>query len=168
MRANQFNITIFKFGNQVAKGYELLTENVELNNLLYGKYDIDLTGAVQKISIYVDSNNFYEGFCAAFNETVSVIQHFEELPKHEKEDKFISGGNSEVKIFVQHLFSYNNETVFTDKFDINVETVSENIYEAVTAAFNEVLQEIQTKVDLPIFGTKENYSVKGEEENGYM
>jgi len=162
MRANQFNITIFRFGNQAAKDHELpMNKWAKINNFMYGKYNIDLTGTVQKISVYSDANNFYEAFCAAYNESILTVQHFEKLPKHEKEDKYISGGSNEVRIFVQHLFSHERDTVFTERFDINVETVSENIYEAISLAFNDVLQETQTRADLPIFGRKENYSIKG-------
>jgi hypothetical protein len=123
---------------------------------------------VQALNIYADANNFYEALSAAFNESILVIQHFDKLPMREKDKRFISGGNNEVINFTQHFDFTKNDFILDPPFETMVEAACGNIYEALSLAFNDVLQEIQKKTKLPIFGRKENYSIIGwKERYGY-
>jgi hypothetical protein len=51
-----------------------------------------------------------------------------------------------------------------ESFNESFSAENENIYAALSGAYNEVLQYVQGQVNLPSFGRKENYSVDKTEE----
>jgi hypothetical protein len=65
MRANQVEITIRRFGDEVPKSYH---------------HD------QQIISVYADSNNLYEALSVAYSEVIKELQKYESVPSFGRVD----------------------------------------------------------------------------------
>ena len=116
---------------------------------------LEKTPEIKLHSIYADAINFYEAFCAAYNETIEVIGKNKDTHRklNEKEKELYT---KEVEVDIAVLYSeLINPVPFAPLKCFSA--TSENIYEAVSVAFNKVLYESQEYVDLPTFGRKEHY-----------
>ena len=111
---------------------------------------IDMKTQRYIISVYADANNFYEAWCAAFNETVLVVKKMSangKLPAGEKSARIGLGYTDLKDSDDKRIFPQNSAGFRAD---------SENIYEAVVVVFNKVLNELQKEISLPTFGSKEH------------
>ena len=109
------------------------------------------------IKAYADANNFYEAWCAAYNETTLELQRIEEEQKSggslnweagDELDVCVSLYYTDLKAGDEHVFRINSESF---------NAVSMNPYEAMAKAFNRILDELQKQISLPSFGCKEHY-----------
>jgi len=170
MRTVQVSVNIKRYGNQmpqdlgncldakygdIYRGISVRKGEIDLNNLPY-----------VHLGIYADANDMYAAFCAAYDETAHVIEHFEKLPKCEDDDRFPTGGDNEVRFFVE-LFSsrdpyYTSKPAEPDKPGNRDDRIltgkanSPNVYEALVLAFNALLDETQKRIKLPVFGNRTN------------
>ena len=148
MRTQQFSVRV----NRVLKPEIKHLEKDFIHESIFG--NSEETQGFRLLSVYADTNNFYEAFCAAYNETVELILKNKEMHRRlSKKEKELYTNEMEVNVIV-HYSELINPVPFTSKC---FSATSKNIYEAVTIAFNKVLYESQKYVDLPTFGRKEHY-----------
>lgn len=153
MRTNQVGVRVYRYGNQVAKGYQV-SEAAKKYMYLSRDKEID-EEKTQVISVYADANDFYEAICAAFNEAMLVVIHYDKMEKCEGDETFESGGYNIVKFSFEHFnLDY---TYFNERFKESVTAESTNVYEALVMAFYEVLEEAQKYANLPQYGARNSF-----------
>jgi hypothetical protein len=106
------------------------------------------------LGVYADANNFYEAYCAAYNETILEVLRCEETGKLSGKEKEDFSGKMEVEVLIHFSKLLNPQLGSTIVFS----EISDNVYEALAKAFNKVLHEVQKHVKLPEFGRKEHRS----------
>jgi len=155
MRTQQFSVGITRVFKPVDKSSE---EEFRMSSSLG---NTKKAPGYKLLSVYADTNNFYEAFCAAYNETVEVISKSKDIHRMlNKKEKELYTNEMEVTVSI-----FYSELIHPKPFiSISFSAVSENVYEALTIAFNKVLYEAQKHVDLPTFGRKEHY-IAGDEFN---
>ena len=146
MRDHQISVRAIK----VPKGYFTMTEE-ELRKFRIASMFPSSQGA-KLLGVYADANNFYEAFCAAYNETVLEIKRLGELVELSEEEKELFTEDIEVNVVINFSELLNPHLSTSKTFS----SISKNIYEALTNAFNDVLYEAQKLVDLPSHGRKEH------------
>ena len=119
---------------------------------------INLSNSKSVIGVYAEADNFYEAWCAAFNETMLVIG------LHERgiyNGDFFTSDEIEVSIKLDNTDF--NEGVFNSNAlraalykEREFKVVSTNLYEAVAKLFNHVLDELQRGVSFPVLGRKDH------------
>ena len=168
MRTVQVGVSILKYGNQMPKDFG------NCHDAEYGDFYREMRVRKEEIDIYhppyvclriyADANDMYAAFCAAYDEAAHVIEHFEKLPKCEDDDRFPTGGDNEVRFFVE-LFS-SSDPYYEPKLTVPYKpgnrgeriltgkASSPNVYEALVLAFNALLDETQKRIKLPVYGNR--------------
>ena len=148
MRKHQINVLI----QRVTRPFKKISEE-SIEDLLKRREKDKDYNPVFLGNVYADANNIYEALCAAFNETMIVINVNKDIHRRlDAEENLVFTNEKEVIISICYSELLNPHLISSPKFY----AASKNIYEALSNAFNQVLYEIQKLVDLPSVGCKEH------------